>query len=140
MEGTWFEEIKSASLIILSLFVSSLAIMTFLSFVLLSLAPCLVLPGILVAFLSGTRSQSTTREEMGTVLKGLRADVRQLDLDAREQAWRRANWSGPASYVANRITESSHEVMVLTSYAEASVSLASADGNEENRRCSLCLN
>lgn len=104
----------------------------------------MVLPGILGVLLYGTRSHSaesqSETQEMGTVLKGLRADVGQLDVDAREQAWRRRNWSGPESIVASRILESSHEVMALTAYAESSVSLGLEEGSGEQRRCSLCLN
>lgn len=117
--------------------------MTVVSFVFLVLAPCVMLPGILVAFLyarsESVAGQSKT-QEMRTLLKGLRTDVGELDLDCREQAWRRENWGGPESYVASRMTDSSHQVIVLTTYAEASVPLASEGGSGERRQCSLCLN
>lgn len=77
---------------------------------------------------------------MSRTLKGLRADIGQFDLDARRQGWRHENWGGPAHYVEARMTDSSHEVMVLTPYAETSVCVGRADGATEQRRCSLCLN
>jgi hypothetical protein len=42
--------------------------------------------------------------------------------------------------VRARVTESSHEVMVLTSYAEASVPVGLAGEPKQWRRSSLCLN
>mgnify|MGYP006279843523 CR=1 FL=1 len=110
--------------------------------VFLLLAPCFILPGVILAYLYGTRQSSTTEQspELKTALKGLRAEVLQLDVDAREQAWNREDWGGPESYVADQLTESSREVIVLTRYAEVSVTVALEEGGSERRRCSLCLN
>ena len=116
--------------------------MTLYPLALLLLAPCFFLPGIIVAYLWGNRHSSSTETatKIRTVLKGLRAEVGRLDIDAREQAWRREDWGGPERYVADRLTESSHEVIMLTRYAETSVSVAREEGGTERRRCSLCLN
>ncbi len=116
--------------------------MTLSSLLILLLVTGWVVPAIMVAlaYVVWTPSSDEAEpREMSTVLKGLRAEAGQPDLDARTQAWRRAGWGGPARYVQARITESSHEVMVLTRYAEASVSVAGKDGCE-HRRASLCLN
>jgi hypothetical protein len=116
--------------------------MTLYPLALLLLAPCFVLPGIIVAYLWGNRHSSSTETatKIQTSLKGLRAEVRDLCVDAREQAWHREDWGGPERYLADRLTESSCEVIVLTRYAETSVFVAREEGGTERRRCSLCLN
>lgn len=118
--------------------------MTFSPLVLALLVACWVFPAVLVAFSYRLRGRfaekSQPTREMSRVLKGLRADVEQFDLDGRRQGWRHENWGGPAHYVEAQMTESSHEVMVLTPYAEASVCVGQADDIPERRRCSLCLN
>lgn len=118
--------------------------MTFSSLGLFLLVTSWVLPVVLIALAHGVRrgapsadSEATT---MSTALKGLRAEIGRPDLDAGKQAWRREDWKGPAKFVQAQITESPHEEMILTPYAEASVSVALAGGGRERRRCSLCLN
>jgi hypothetical protein len=88
---------------------------------------------------STSEAQSASKS-MNTSMKGLRADISQLDYDARVQGWRQEGWGGPEEYVQARVTESSHEVMLLAPYAEASVSVTSEASKVEQRRCSLCLN
>lgn len=95
-----------------------------------------------MAFVHGVRYYSfkdAKSSQMEIALERVRVDVIQVDVDARKQDWRAEGWNGPDSHVADRITGSSHEVVVLTPYAEASVSMALEEGNEQ-RRCSLCLN
>lgn len=110
----------------------------------LLLAACWVLPVAIIAVLHNIRARGesdSAPREMKTSLKGVRVDVGQMDIDARSQDWRNDDWKGPEARVAARVTDSSREVMVITPYAEASVSvqLNTGDG-EEQRRCSLCLN
>lgn len=95
-----------------------------------------------MAFVYGLRHAAAdgTPTPVQTTLEARSADVRQIDVHARKQAWRQENWDGPAGYVADRMTEASHEVTVRTRYAEASVSVHRVDGETERRRCSLCLN
>ena len=107
------------------------------------LAACWILPAVIIAMTY--RAQSATEvesvsESMNTSMKGLRADIAQLDYDARVQGWRQEDWGGPEEYVQARVTESSHEVLLLAPYAEASVSVTSETAETERRRCSLCLN
>jgi hypothetical protein len=110
----------------------------------LLLTACWVLPALIVTVLYWTRSDvaqtSTQHNDMSTCMKGIRADVLQLDFEARGQDWRRAGWDGPEARVRSRVTDASHEVMVITPYAEASVSVGVTSQETENRRCSLCLN
>ncbi|PQJ34268.1 hypothetical protein BSZ35_06345 [Salinibacter sp. 10B] len=77
---------------------------------------------------------------MSTSMKGLRVDIAQLDYDARTQGWRHEGWGGPEEYVQAQVRESSHEVMLLAPYAEASVSVSAEASEPKQRRCSLCLN
>ena len=123
---------------------SLFSVMTFSPLVLVLLTTCWLLPAVSTLLAYRLRGQfaekGNSTREMSRALKGLRADVGQFDVDARRQAWRRENWGGPAQYVEAQMTESSHEVMVLTPYAEASVSVGRADTETERRRCSLCLN
>lgn len=118
--------------------------MSFSPLVLALLVVCWVLSAVLVVSAYKLRERfaekSRSSREMSRVLKGLRADVGQFDVDARRQGWRRENWGGPAHYIEAQMTESSHEVMLLTPYAEASVCVGQADAVSERRRCSLCLN
>lgn len=110
--------------------------------VVLILATLWMLPAVVVALACGPLAGSTAglSSETTTVVKGLRADVKDLDVDARKSAWRRECWSGPYASVKARITDASHEVMVLTPYAEASVTVGLVEDVRERRRCSLCLN
>jgi type II secretory pathway component PulJ len=118
--------------------------MSFSPLVLALLVASWVLSAVLVVSAYNLRGRfaekSRSTREMSRVLKGLRADVGQFDVDVRRQGWRHENWGGPAHYVEARMTESSHEVMVLTPYAEASVRIGQVDAAPERRRCSLCLN
>jgi hypothetical protein len=117
--------------------------MTLLTFALFLVTPCLFLPGVILAFVYGVRHSSTDDDRspvLQTTLKERSADVRQLDIDAREQAWNRENWEGPENYVADRLTEASQDVRVRARYAEASVPVNLKEGGREWRRCSLCLN
>ncbi len=107
------------------------------------LAACWVIPAVIIAVVYGTRVATEARSKsksMNTSVKGLRADIAQLDYDARVQGWREEGWGGPEEYVQARVQESSHEVMLLAPYAEASVSVASEKADVEQRRCSLCMN
>lgn len=110
----------------------------------LLLAACWICPVVIIAVVYKIQSDgdaSPLSKEMKTSLKGIRVDIEQLAVDAREYGWRQENWEGPAEYVEARITESSREVMLLAPYAQASVSVRRGDGDgRERRRCSLCLN
>lgn len=113
-------------------------------FVPLLLAACWILPVVIIAVVYKMQSKgdgTAVSKDMKTSLKGIRVDIEQLTVDARAQGWRRENWEGPAGYVEARVTESSHEVMLITPYAQASVSVQRGDEDgRERRRCSLCLN
>lgn len=109
----------------------------------LLLAASWVVPAAIVATVYGVQAQMSARSgprSMDTSVKGLRADIARLDFDARAQGWRHEGWDGPSAYVQARVTEPSHEVMLLAPYAEASVSVSVDASDTERRRCSLCLN
>lgn len=110
----------------------------------LLLAACWIFPVVIISVVYKMQSDggaSSRPKDMKTSLKGIRVDIDQLAVDAREQGWRREGWDGPAEYVKARVTESSQEVMILTPYAQASVSVRRGDAEgRERRRCSLCLN
>jgi hypothetical protein len=110
----------------------------------LLLTACWILPAVIIAALYRMRKASPVQpareNEMDTCQKGIRADVLQLDYDAQGQDWRRPGWEGPEARVRSRVTDASHEVMLITPYAEASVSVEVSEGKTESRRCSLCLN
>jgi len=109
----------------------------------LLLAACWVVPASIIAVVYGIRSDSNSAADtssMSTSMKGLRVDIAQLDYDARTQGWRHEGWEGPEEYVQAQVRESSHEVMLLAPYAEASVSVSAEASEPKQRRCSLCLN
>ena len=110
----------------------------------LLLTACWILPALIIGVLYRMRQasagESTEQNDMNTCLKGIRADVLQVDYDARGQDWRRAGWDGPEARVRSRVTDASHEVMMITPYAEASVEVGVGERTRQNRRCSLCLN
>lgn len=109
----------------------------------LTLAATWVLPAVVIVFVYGRSITSSTHpgsKTMKTTVKGLRADIQGLDIDARKSGWRREDWEGPTAYVQARSVDSSHEVMVLTPYAEASVTVGLTEDAAEQRWCSLCLN
>ena len=118
--------------------------MSFSPLVPLLLTACWVLPALVITVLyrmqSSDARQGTEQTEMNTCMKGIRADLLQLDYDARGDNWRRAGWEGPQARVRSRVTDASHEVMMITPYAEVSVSVGLDEAQEETRRCSLCLN
>ena len=117
--------------------------MSFSPLVPLLLTACWVLPALVITVLYRMRQTSartsTPQNDMSTCLKGIRADVLQLDYDA-EGDWRRAGWDGPEARVRSRVTDASHEVIAITPYAEVSVQVGVDDEHKESRRCSLCLN
>ncbi|PSQ95897.1 MAG: hypothetical protein BRD55_09750 [Bacteroidetes bacterium SW_9_63_38] len=108
----------------------------------LLLTVCWVLPALIAAVLYRVEEASprtaVSQNDMNTSVKGIRAEVLQLDLEALDQDWRRAGWDGPTARVRSRVVDASHEVMVITPYAETSVSVGVEE--EHSRRCSLCLN
>lgn len=117
--------------------------MTFSLPVVLILATCLVLPAVAITGTCGLLATSPLEsrpEIMKETVKGLRADVQDLDVDARKTGWRRERWGGSTAYVQARIMDASREVMVLTPYAETSVTVGLSEDATERRWCSLCLN
>jgi hypothetical protein len=112
-------------------------------FILLLLTACWLTPALTIAAVyvvgRGSSAEADPRA-MSTSLKGIRTDIRQLNLEAPRQAWRREGWAGPGARVRAEVQDASHEVMVLTPYAEASVTVGAPDDEPERRRCSLCLN
>lgn len=111
-------------------------------FVPLLLTACWVVPTLIIAVLYRLRNapaDEPSRASMNTAMKGLRADILQIDYSADTQNWRDENWKGPEARVRARVTDASHEVMVITPYAEASVEVG-VGTEDERRRCSLCLN
>lgn len=105
-------------------------------------ATCFVLPTIAItlAFWLLARSRTTSKPtSMTRTVKGLRADIQDLDLDARRSGWRLEHWDGPTVYLKTQMMNASHEVMVLCPYAEVSVPIQVQEGSHR-RRCSLCLN
>jgi hypothetical protein len=110
---------------------------------LLLLTACWLTPAFTIAVVYAVgrySSAETDPHAMSTSLKGIRTDVQQLDLEVPRQAWRREGWEGPGARVRAEVRDASHEVMVLTPYAEASVTVGAPDDQTERRRCSLCLN
>lgn len=108
----------------------------------LLLTACWVVPSLIIAVLYRLRTSASdepTYASMDTAIKGLRADLFQIDYSAEDQNWRHENWDGPEARVRAQVTDASHEVMVITPYAEASVTVG-VDEEEDRRRCSLCLN
>jgi len=111
----------------------------------LLLAACWVLPALVVggvyALSAGQTSDTEPHEgEAECAIKGIRAEIQQMDLEAPRQEWRSPDWEGPGARLRAQVQRSSYEVMVLTPYAEATVSVGRPDGDVERRRCSLCLN
>lgn len=86
-------------------------------------------------FQSGVRAD----REMAQSLMQVQAEVGTPDLDARTNAWKRSGSINTTEYVESRVTDASQEVTVTAPYAEASVTVASDEG-EVPRRCSVCLN
>lgn len=76
---------------------------------------------------------------MTRTVKGLRADIQDLDLVARGGGWRHEHWDGPTARLTTQMMNASHEVIVLSPYAEVSVPVQVQEG-PQRRRCSLCLN
>jgi hypothetical protein len=108
----------------------------------LLISACLVLPVLIIAAfyrLHIPKPDEAAARSMDTAMKGLRADILQIDYSAETQNWRSEDWDGPDARVRARVTDASHEVIVLTPYAEASVEVGVGTENER-RRCSLCLN
>ncbi|MFB6248845.1 MAG: hypothetical protein ABEL97_09770 [Salinibacter sp.] len=111
--------------------------------VLLLLTACWFTPALTIAvvYAVGRGSSSETGStEMSTSVEGIRTDILQLDVEAPRQTWRRGEWEGPGARVRAEIGDASHEMTVLTPYAEASVTVQGPDDRPERRRCSLCLN
>jgi len=110
----------------------------------LLLAACWILPAVVVTGIYAAYSNDTSTAEHGTEversLKGIRAEIQQMDLEAPRQEWRSPEWEGPGARLRARVQRSSYEVMLLTPYAEANLSVGRPDGDVERRRCSLCLN
>lgn len=111
--------------------------------VLLLVGACWLIPAFTIAVVYAVSRFSSSEEcpdEMSTSLKGIRVDIQRMDLEAPRQTWRREGWEGPGARVRAEVRDASHEVMVLTPYAEASVTVDGPDDQPERRRCSLCLN
>jgi len=110
----------------------------------LLLAACWILPAVVVAGIyavsSGERAHPATDVEMDCSIKGIRAEIQEMDLEAPRQEWRSPDWEGPGARLHAQVQRSSYEVMILTPYADATVSVGRPDGDVERRRCSLCLN
>lgn len=110
--------------------------------VLVLLASCWLIPAVVavLAYAYTSREEDSPQpREMKTAIKGIRADIQRLDLRASRQDWRRADWDGPGARIRAQVQNSSYEVMLLTPYAEASVTVGVEDA-PERRRCSVCLN
>jgi hypothetical protein len=106
------------------------------------LAASWLLPALVVGVLYWVQRRPGAAAEspaMDTSLRGRRAEVLDLDLHAPSTGWRSADWDGPAARVRARVTDASHEVLVLTAYAEATVPVRSG-ADPVSRRCVLCLN
>jgi hypothetical protein len=110
----------------------------------LLLAACWILPAVVVAGIyvmsSGERDHPETDVEMDCSIKGIRAEIQKMDLEAPRQEWRSPDWAGPGARLHAQVQRSSYEVMILTPYAEATVSVGRPDEDLERRQCSLCLN
>ena len=109
----------------------------------LLLAACWLLPAAVVVGLYAVYSGPSAPEtdpELERAVKGIRAEIQQLDLEAPRQEWRSPDWQGPGAQLRARVQRSSYEVMILAPYAESTVRVGRADEHIEHRRCSLCLN
>ena len=110
--------------------------------VVLILVTLWITPAVIIAFACGSLADASpdSSPKTTTVVKGLRAEVKDLDLDARTGGRRGEYWSGSYAAVEARVTNASHEVMVLSPYAETSVRVGLSEEVRERRRCSLCMN
>ncbi len=94
---------------------------------------------IVTALLTGTgpfQSKRQNSREMSRSVKAVRAEVGRPELDARTEAWKRKMGITTAQ---SPTIDTQQEVTAQAPYAEASVSVAGEEG-DENRRCSVCLN
>jgi hypothetical protein len=108
----------------------------------LLLSACWILPTLVIVLfyvVQAEEPEESATHTMNTSLKGIRADVGELDFEPQTDDWRDENWEGPGAKVRAEVTDSSREIMILTPYAEASVSVRTEKGTEK-RRCSICQN
>jgi len=108
----------------------------------LLLAACWMFPALVVVLFyvfQADEQDASETQTMNTSLKGIRAEVGDLDVQNRKADWRDENWKGPEADVRARVTDPSREIMILTPYAEAIVTVDTEEGGER-RRCSLCQN
>lgn len=113
------------------------------TFVSVLLAVCWMLPAISIAVWYGIwyrQHDASDREAMLVVRREVRAEILQVDYDAKNADWRSEDWEGPGASVRSQVQGRSHEVAVPTQYAEATVSVHCGEDEEESRSCSLCLN
>lgn len=84
--------------------------------------------------------ESTDDETLVTVThREIRAEILQIDYDAKQGDWRSEDWEGPGADVRSQVEDRSYEVAIETPYAETSVRVQTED-EQEMRRCSICLN
>lgn len=85
-------------------------------------------------------SKTTGPKTMRQVTKGLRADVQDVDVDARGSNWTRASGDSFRFHPRARQMDPSYEVMILAPYAEGTVTVGVDEDDRERRWCSMCLN
>lgn len=108
----------------------------------LLLAVCWMLPAMALAVSYGLRhhhDEESETEPMELTIEEVRAEVLQVDYDAQGTNWKRPDWSGPGSDARSQVQGSSHEVLIPTPYANATVSVGTK-ADPETRRCTLSLN
>jgi hypothetical protein len=96
-----------------------------------------------IAFLTKTgpfHPSSATARSMTRARQIVRAEVGTPEYDARTEAWKRTSGGGTTEYVHSRVADTPQEVEMPTPYAEASVQVTTDAGEEEWRRCSVCMN
>lgn len=95
----------------------------------------------IAAYVTGTgpfRPAPSTFRVMDRAVHRVQAEVGRPEFDARPTAWRRGG-VGTIEHVQSRVTDTSEEVAMAVPYAEASVTVATPEG-EEQRHCSVCMN
>ncbi len=119
-----------------------MATMSISPYVVLLFAVCWMLPAMAIAVWYGIwyHRQEKAKENLVTLThREIRAEILQIDYDAKAGDWRSENWEGPGADVRSQVDGRSYEVAIRTPYAETSVPVQR--GNErELRRCSICLN
>lgn len=91
--------------------------------------------------MSPVQWKSESLRLMNRFQKEIDIEVAPKDLDVSKEAWKRSDLDGTASEeVYARLSGASQSMRLDVPYAEAPVTVETTKGNEEQRRCEVCLN